>query len=173
VTKRREPPVFEDAANGVHIYGPTYRLPEEVGALENRLWLSEDEYLIMDDDSFEPLPPETVEDWRRRAPKAEKLYDLWHKLEGLADELPPELLERRRELFDRLRKLIWWAIERPLRRLEIRCVRAQFVSDGINQGMKREAAYDFAAMMLKGTVFECGRDMMKKAYNAVEREIPF
>ena len=31
-----------------------------------------------------------------------------------------------------------------------------------SQGMKREAAYDLAAILLEGTDFECGRDMMKK-----------
>jgi hypothetical protein len=149
-----------------------YRLPEEVGALENRLWLSECEYQIIVDD-VEPPPPMTEKDWRHCAPKFEELVDLREKLEGLAEELPPELLERRRDLFDRLKKMIWWAIERPLSRREIRSMRAQFVRDGINQGLKREAAYDLAAMELEGTVFECGRDMMKKAYDAVERECPF
>ena len=150
----------------------TYRLPEEVGAPENRVWLSECEYQVVDSID-EPPPPMTEKRWRHYAPKVEELGDLWEKLEALAEELPPELLERRRDLLDGLRKLIWWAIERPLSRREIRWVRAQFVRDGIDQGMKREAAYDFAAILLEDTVFECGRDMMKKAYNAVEREIPF
>jgi hypothetical protein len=170
VTKRRET-TFEDA--GLRTSRRTYRLPEEVGAPENRVWLSEREYKIVE--SIEPLPPMTVtqEGWRHCAPKLEELYDLWERLAALADELPPELLERRRDLLNGLGKLIWWAKERPLSRREIRNVRAQFVCDGRRQGMKREAAYDLAAILLEGTDFECGRDMMKKAYDAAEREIPF
>lgn len=157
MTKRRET-TFEDA--GLRTSRRTYRLPEEVGAPENRVWLSEREYKIVE--SIDPLPPMTVEGWRRRAPEIEELVDLWERLEALAEELPPELLERQRDLLNGLGKLIWWAKERPLSRREIRNVRAQFVRDGRDQGMKREAAYDLAAILLEGTDFECGRDMMKK-----------
>ena len=152
MTKRRET-TFEDA--GLRTSRRTYRLPEEVGALENRVWLSEREYKIVE--SVEPLPPMTKQEgWRHCAPKLEELYDLWERLEALVEELPPELLERGHDLLNGLGKLIWWATKRPLSRREIRHVRAQFVRDGIKQGMKREAAYDLAAILLEGTDFECG-----------------
>ena len=67
-------------------------------------------------ESIDPLPPMTVEGWIRCAPKIEELVDLWERLAALADELPPELLERRRDLLNGLGKLIWWhqaAIEPP------------------------------------------------------------
>ena len=46
---------FEDA--GLRTSRRTYRLPEEVGAPENRVWLSEREYKIVE--SIDPLPPMT------------------------------------------------------------------------------------------------------------------
>ena len=63
MTKRRET-TFEDA--GLRTSRRTYRLPEEVGAPENRVWLSEREYKIVE--SIDPLPPMTVR--RVEAPRA-------------------------------------------------------------------------------------------------------
>jgi hypothetical protein len=72
-------------------------------------------------------------------------------------------------LFARLEKLISWVADRPWSREEIRYWRWHFVHAGRERRMKREAAYHHAVMMLKDTPAECGRDMVKKDYDAVER----
>jgi hypothetical protein len=141
-----------------------YQLPEEVGAPENRLWLSEDEYQIIDEDEL-----------RRQSEKSpftlDELADLRCELEAHRDKLPPEL-------FAWLNKLICLHAE-PLKRQEAgpwtrertRHTRWWCVREAIKKGRKREAAYDDAVARLADTPAACGRHMMKKDYDEEERQI--
>jgi hypothetical protein len=142
-----------------------YQLPEEVGAPENRLWLSEDEYQIIDED-------ELRRQWEKRPFTLDELADLGCELEAHRDKLPPEL-------FASLDKLICLQAEPlmqqeeagPWPRERTQHTRWWCVREAIKEGRKREAAYDDAVARLADTPAACGRHMMKKDYDEEQRQI--
>jgi hypothetical protein len=159
----------------IYLQPRIYRLPEEdVGALENRVWLDECEYQIVD--RVEPPPKEHAErKWKARAPlRRDELGELLEDLSCRADVvLPPDLLAR-------LKELIFWVADRPWSHEEIRYWRWYFVHASIKAGKKRKQAYADAKVYLEDTPADCGIEMIKKDYDAVkrardaaERECPF
>ena len=169
MTKRRD--------TTLKVYPRTYRLSEDVGALKTWFCCREPPIIEVPD---EPWVDELFK--ARRPPTEEELMSLYRKLwafhlpwrydltDAPLKELPPDFP------LDQLREVIWWQLLQargPWTRERIKRARWGVVSYIRRDGMKREAAYDHAAMLLQGTPAECGRDMMKKDYDAVEREIPF
>ena len=92
---------------------------------------------------------------------------LWRKLLAEADRLTPDLY---RELY---RLLVWELAkpEGPWSRARKQQVRWVAVYMGIDRGLKRAAACEDAVTQLANTPARCDREMMKKDFNAMQRNL--
>ena len=111
--------------------------------------------------------PTAYEQWEARAPTREDVERLWYKLSAEADRLAPDL-------YWELNQLLLWEMAKPKEpwpREAKRGARWAAVCLGIKRGLKREAAYDFAVTLLADMPARCGRNMMKKDFDAMQRKI--
>jgi hypothetical protein len=77
----------------------------------------------------------------------------WEELDHLCD------------LFQQLLGLLAF----PWSRKFVRRARWLYVRTALERGMVPKAAYDYAVTMLKGTPAQCGPDMMRKDYEALQK----
>jgi hypothetical protein len=82
-------------------------------------------------------------------------------LERLEQEQSPEALAKH--------PVIQWSMQFIWSRRLIRRVRWFYVRKGFDRKMVPKAAYAWAARMLKGSYAQCGPDMMRKDFEAVEK----
>lgn len=95
----------------------------------------------------------------------------WEELDHLCD-LFQQLLER----LDGQSPRLWLAdpateglLAFPWSRKFVRRARWLYVRTALERGMVPKAAYDYAVTMLKGTPAQCGPDMMRKDYEALQK----